>query len=155
MNLSEQLRRDEGTVLHPYKDSRGFLTIGTGRNLDGNPLTQSELLAIGHDCRTNPITQAQSDLLLANDISKARQGVRSAFPWAQLMGEQREGVLINMAFNMGLEPPGLKAFKRFLSALQGMDWLRASKEMEDSKWWGQVGNRAKRLQQQVLTGIWQ
>lgn len=153
MNLSEQLRRDEGTVLHPYKDSRGFLTIGTGRNLDGNPLTQSELLAIGHDCRTSPITQAQSDLLLANDISKVRQGVRGAMPWAQLLGDAREGVLLNMAFNMGV--PGLQKFKRFLSALQGMDWLRASTEMQASAWWGQVGPRAKRLQQQVLTGIWQ
>lgn len=153
MNLMEQLRRDEGTVLHPYLDSRGFLTIGTGRNLDGNPLTQSELTAIGHDARSRAITQAQSDLLLANDISRARQGVRSAFPWGQLMGEAREGVLINMAFNMGV--PGLGKFKLFLSALQRMDWLRASKEMEDSLWYRQVGIRAKRLQQQVLTGIWQ
>jgi len=32
--LEQQLRRDEGEVLHEYKDSLGYSTIGIGRLID-------------------------------------------------------------------------------------------------------------------------
>ena len=33
-NLTDQLRRDEGCVLHAYPDHLGFLTLGIGRLID-------------------------------------------------------------------------------------------------------------------------
>jgi lysozyme len=33
-NIAEQLRRDEGEVLHAYQDKYGYWTIGVGRLID-------------------------------------------------------------------------------------------------------------------------
>jgi lysozyme len=48
-----------------------------------------------------------------------------------------------MIFNLGLY--GVLGFKRMLAALREKDYLKASKEMLDSKWAKQVGYRAKKL----------
>jgi len=42
-----------------------------------------------------------------------------------------------------------------LAALDINDWETAAEEMADSLWAKQVGERAKRLETQILTGIWQ
>jgi lysozyme len=52
-------------------------------------------------------------------------------------------VIVNMAFNLGYSR--LKGFKRMLAAVSNRDYERAAKEMEDSKWYGQVGRRSKEL----------
>jgi lysozyme len=54
-----------------------------------------------------------------------------------------------MAFNLGNR---LKGFKKFLSALNMGQWDDAAREMMDSKWATQVGKRAERLRDMVLTG---
>ncbi len=40
--LIDLIKRHEGLSLKPYMDSRGFLTIGYGRNLDANGISKSE-----------------------------------------------------------------------------------------------------------------
>jgi lysozyme len=68
------------------------------------------------------------------------------------IGAVRRGVLVDMAFNLG--GTGLLKFKKFLDALRRSDWMEAGKCMEQSKWWGQVGERAVRLRRQIETGEW-
>jgi lysozyme len=46
----------------------------------------------------------------------------------------------------------LSGFKRFLAAMMDSQWETAAEEMMDSKWATQVGSRADRLKQMVLTG---
>ena len=55
-----------------------------------------------------------------------------------------------MCFNLG--HPRLSKFKKFIQAMQVSDWERAAVEMMDSKWSGQVGDRAVRLRDRVLRG---
>jgi len=52
-------------------------------------------------------------------------------------------ILLNMTFNMGKK--SLKGFKEMWKAIEVGDWRTASAEMRDSKWFGQVKNRAVRL----------
>ena len=59
-------------------------------------------------------------------------------------------VIANMCFNLG--HPRLSGFKNFIQAMQVSDWERAAIEMMDSKWSGQVGDRAVRLRDRVLRG---
>lgn len=131
--LREQLRRDEGFRLKPYRDTVGKLTIGCGRNLDD----------VG-------ISAAEAYVLLDNDIAERVAALRR-FDWFTGLDEARQGVLVNMAF-MGL--PKLLAFYRMIDALEVQDWDRSADEMLNSLWAQQVGARATRLAEQMRTGAW-
>ena len=139
MILAEQLERDEGFVGHAYTDSLGFLTIGIGRLVDVR--------------KGGGITRDEARYLLANDITRFTAVVESALPWARLLDDARHGVLVNMAFNLGID--GLLGFRKFLKALEARDFASAAVEMMDSRWAKQVGARATRLRDQILTGEWQ
>jgi lysozyme len=134
-NILEQLKRDEGLRLKPYKDSVGKTTIGIGRNLDDVGISEDEAL-----------------ILLHNDLGKVAGELRAALPWAENLGPVRGSVLGNMAFNMGIG--GLLQFHKFLTALRLGNYEQAATEMLDSKWAKQVGPRAERLAQQLRTGEW-
>jgi len=135
MDIVEQLIRDEGLRLKPYRDSVGKLTIGIGRNLDD----------VG-------ITQEEACYLLHTDIVRVAGQIQEALPWANNLSPARASVLGNMAFNMGIG--GLLQFKQFLAALEAGDYEKAATEMLNSKWAKQVGPRADRLAQQIRTGQW-
>lgn len=135
MTLRDQLMRDEGLRLKPYRDSVGKLTIGVGRNLDD----------VG-------ISEEEAGLLLNNDIAAARADVFARLPWATFLNEPRFAVLVNMRFNLGLA--GLFTFRQALAAMERGDWAEAAKEMRDSHWAEQVGPRAHRLAQQMESGAW-
>ncbi|HYF56553.1 MAG TPA: glycoside hydrolase family protein [Salinarimonas sp.] len=132
-NLTQQLIRHEGLRLKPYRDTEGKLTVGVGRNLDDRGISESEAL-----------------YLLANDIAIAEKDLdRNAPWWRQLSGPRRQA-LLNMVFNLGW--PRLSGFRSMLAALQTGDYEVAAKEMLDSKWAAQVGNRAKELAGMVRSG---
>jgi lysozyme len=135
MNLIDQLRRDEGVRLKPYADTVGKLTIGVGRNLTDVGISDTEV-----------------DLLLSNDIARVLAQL-SPFAWFQGLDEIRKGAIANMCFNLGVG--GLLHFPHMLSALEKQDWETAAAEMANSVWAQQVGDRAKRIEQQILLGQWQ
>lgn len=136
MILREQLIRDEGVRLRPYRDSVNKLTIGVGRNLDD----------VG-------ISLAEAEYLLDNDIARATAAVLARIPCAVALDEIRRAALVNMAFNVGIG--GLLGFKKMLAALAAGEWDRAAAEAMDSTWATQVGARATRLARQMQTGEWQ
>ena len=134
MNLIDQLRRDEGVRLSPYEDTVGKLTIGVGRNLTD----------VG-------ISEEEADYLLANDIKRAHDGL-SSYPWYTALDPIRQAAITNMAFNLGLH--GLLGFPHFLSAVAKQDWITAASELANSVWARQVGDRATRIEQQIVSGEW-
>lgn len=148
--LKSELTRDEGLRLSAYKDTYGHLTIGVGRNLDGNPLSDDEIAVVGHDCRTCSITQEQAIYLLGHDIARVTVQLDRVLPWWTTLDDVRRRVLINMAFNMGTR--NLVGFRRFLSALNKAQYAAAASEMLQSLWASQVGKRADRLATMMRTG---
>ena len=54
-----------------------------------------------------------------------------------------------MCFNMGA--PRLSQFKKFIAGVNKGDWPTAAIEMMDSRWANQVGDRATRLRNRILT----
>lgn len=135
MNLKEQLIRDEGIRRFVYKDSHGILTIGCGRNLEHNGLSADEI-----------------DYLLFNDMAHVTSQVSIALPWSDALDDARRGVLHNLAFNMGVGK--LLTFRKMLAAMQTGDWITAAKELLDSAYHQQVGKRAERLAEQMVSGEW-
>lgn len=135
MNLHEQLIRDEGLRLKPYRDTVGKLTIGVGRNLDDEG-----------------ITQAEAEIMEDNDIDTHTSSLRTALPWVMSLDEVRKAVLINICFNIGIH--GLLEFKKTLTLIQESKFGDAAEELINSKWADQVGSRATRLAMQLESGKW-
>lgn len=135
-NLRDQLIRDEGCKLTAYKDTLGNWTVGVGHEVDHFMI----------------IDQDTADDLLIQDIQTAVHHI-SSWIWVEAIDQIREDVLTNMCFNMGFLH--LSGFHHFLGYMQSRDWAQASKEMLNSEWAKQVGPRATRLSQQVLTGTYQ
>src|SRR5690554_4120050 len=123
--LEKTLARHEGLRLKPYRDTVGKLTIGYGRNLDDAGISEDEAL-----------------VMMRNDIAVSRREL-SQYDWFRRLDESRQGVLINMRFNLGL--PRLLTFRRMIAALDNGDYNKAADEMLDSRWAEQVGNRAVEL----------
>jgi lysozyme len=91
--------------------------------------------------------------LLNNDIISRREALKAALPFFVELSSARQGVLINMAFNMGVA--NLLKFKQMLAAVEAKHWGIAAKEMLDSNWARQVPKRAVRLASQMETNLWQ
>ena len=133
--LEAMLRHHEGERLMPYVDTVGKITIGVGRNLTDNG-----------------ITQAESDEMLAYDISVARAALVVHFTPFQTLDPVRQAALVDMAFNLGW--PRLSGFKQMLAAIAAKDWTTAVAQMKSSTWAAQVGNRALDLEDLMRTGAW-
>lgn len=116
----------------------GLLTIGAGRNLDANGISMEEC-----------------EFLLMNDILSASEAVGAALPWTEDLDDARRHVLINMAFNMGIDRLAhpVHGFVNTLQAVKEGRYDDAAEGMLDSKWATQVGNRAKELAEQMRTGV--
>ena len=129
-DLKKQLIRHEGLRLAPYQCTAGKLTIGVGRNLDDNGITEEEAM-----------------MLLDADIANCAAELTINMPWWNQQPVPVKQVLLNMAFNLGL--PTLMQFRKFLTHLQTGELSRAAEEMLDSKWARQVGGRAVELSEMV------
>lgn len=127
--LIAELRRDEGVVAHAYQDSLGYWTIGVGHLIDKR--------------KGGKIPDVIIDMLLRYDIDEKIAELNEKLPWWGFLDEPSQRVIVNMAFNLGVE--GLLNFKKFMDALKDGDRNRAASEMLDSKWAEQVGARATRL----------
>ncbi len=123
--LTEQLKRDEGYRDKVYTCSAGKLTIGYGHNVEDNPIPE----------------KVATDLL-GHDIGQALAECER-FPWFYPLSDVRKRTIVNMVFNIGAG--GVARFRRMITAIENEDWKGAAEEMEDSRWYGQVGKRAARL----------
>lgn len=135
----EQLRRNEGEVLHAYQDHLGFLTIGVGRLIDKR--------------KGGGISKEESEMLLKNDIDEVMFELNNRLPWYNALNDARKAVLMNMAFQLGMT--GLMGFTKTLSLIEAGDYAQAADQMLRSKWASQTPNRASEMAEQMRTGQWQ
>jgi lysozyme len=122
-DLELWLKKCEGYRSHPYLDTKKIVTIGYGRNLDDNGISEDE-----------------AELMLQNDIKKAKTDLATCHFYIN-QPEHVQLALINMCFNMGL--PRLLEFHGMIAALERNDYTTAAQEALDSLWAKEVGQRAK------------
>ena len=126
--VEQDLVRDEGLLLKPYRCPAGKLTIGVGRNIEDNGITRDEAM-----------------FLLEQDIQRCVVDLDRALPWWRDLSHARQNALVNMCFNLGIAR--LCKFERMLSGLRDGDWETAWAEALGSRWANQVGERAVRIAQ--------
>ena len=140
--LMRQLEIDEGRKLKVYLDTEGLKTVGIGHLITDKDPPEIQNLQVG-----DSITRQQMDNLFHGDLAIAISDFRLIFNiWESLPGEVQE-ILINMIFNLGRKR--FLGFKKLIAAIYNKDWKQASYEMQDSKWYRQVGKRAERLCQRM------
>lgn len=138
-NIIRSLRGEEGEVLSEYKDHLGYSTIGVGRLIDKR--------------KGGGITKEESAYLLGNDVDKVIDQLNKRLSWWTKLDDARRGVLVNMAFQMGVD--GLLGFKNTLALIQAGRYTEAASGMLNSLWAKQTPQRAKRMADQMRTGVWQ
>lgn len=138
VRAKKRLRFEEDLRLFVYRCTSGKLTIGYGRNLEGQG-----------------ITQAEAEYLLDNDVMRCMASLRSSLSWFVDLDETRQVVLVDMAHQLGVR--GLLGFKKMIAAvpaaMQTGDWELVRQEMLDSNWAKiDTPNRAQTLSQLMLYG---
>jgi lysozyme len=128
-DLRDDLIRDEGTVLHAYPDSEGYLTIGIGRLID--------------ERKGGGISQQEAEFLFDNDLETKLTALNQRLEWFHRLPARKKRALGNMAFQLGID--GLFGFRRMLAALKRGDWSAAQREALDSLWAKQTPERARRV----------
>jgi lysozyme len=130
--LKNQLILHEGLKLEPYECTAGKLTIGVGRNIED----------IG-------ITEDEARYLLDNDILRVCDELDRNLSWWRDLSDVRQRVLVDMVFNLGISR--FMQFQNTISAIESGDYDKAAEEMLDSRWAKQVGQRAHRLANAMIT----
>lgn len=127
VDLCIMLERHEGKRTKPYKCSAGKLTVGIGHNLEDSDLP--EFIIQG---------------LLAHDIERSIKICEILFPNWRAIPEDKQLVLVNMAFQLGGR--GLGKFVKMILAVNMRIWGEAADQMLDSKWFKHdTPGRAKEL----------
>lgn len=146
-NIIDLLNLEEGRKLRPYLCSNGYPTVGIGFRIGpkGADIKQYQFTL------TDAVCDAWLLALIDNTITAMNKRSLIAAALAQC-NEAQAAVLISMAYQMGVS--GLANFKMMLTAIAQQQWATAGAEMMNSLWAKQTPNRAKRHQQQLLTGLW-
>lgn len=138
-DITRQLKSDEGFKRTVYQDSLGYWTIGVGRLVDPSRPDSG-------------LRDSEIEFMLRNDIEDRITALGRVLPWFLDLDEARQGVLVNMAFQLGLK--GLLGFSYTLGLIKDGQYAQASQQMLKSKWATQTPARAKRLADQMRTGKW-
>jgi lysozyme len=131
--VAADLRVDEDKRLKLYRCTKNKLSIGVGRNLEDNGISDDE-----------------AEYLLSNDLRRCIVELDRAMPWWRSLSETQQRGLLNMNFNLGL--PKLQEFKNMLKALQAHDGQAASAQALNSLWAKQVGARSQRVAAMLRKG---
>ena len=139
-----EITRHEGKVLEIYEDSLGYKTLGIGH------LCQPEDPEYDWEVGT-PVSEEVVDMYFEDDFNKHLAETIHVFGTEEAfynLPSDIQRVLVNMCFNLG--GTRLSKFKNMLTACRAHDWNEMARQMEDSRWFGQVGRRSKELQELVL-----
>lgn len=105
--------KHEGFSSKVYKDTKGILTIGVGRNVESEGITKDEAL-----------------YLLDHDIADRLSNLSRFSFWADL-SPARKAVLLDLDFQLG--KAGFADFHNMIAALMRKDYEGVANQIADSK----------------------
>ncbi len=137
VKLQEEISKDEGIKFETYRCSLGHLTGGIG-----HLITEWDEEIYSGPVGTAIPTEQVNDWF-AKDIETTIKDCNLLFSQFNNLPDDIQHVLANMCFQLGR--PRLSKFKNMIAAVEDLDWHRMADEMENSRWFKQTPNRAKRL----------
>ena len=134
--LREELKIDEGVKYEIYLDHLSLPTLGVGHLIkDTDP---ENGLPVG-----TKIEEERVNELFDEDIQVTIQECKYLYNDFDDLPEEAQRIIANMMFNLGR--PRLSRFLKMKQHVDNRDFVSASEEMKNSKWYRQVTNRAQRL----------
>lgn len=176
-----QLKEFEGFNAQPYLCPAGKVTIGYGTNLEAHPENipyanirqavadrllrgKALLLALKKHAFQWTVKQAESNMLV--EILATREDLEKRCPAYNSLVARDEQVraeaLLDMAYNMGVgtaphggeKGSGLLGFFSFLPRMERGAYAEAAAGLKQSRWYKQVGRRARIICEQIRTGAY-
>lgn len=134
--LRETLKVDEGVKNEIYLDHLGLPTCGIGHLItEDDPEHGLEVGTHIDDERVNE--------LFDQDVQVTLGECRLLYNDFDDLPEEAQQIIANMMFNMGR--PRLSRFHKMKKAVDARNFVLASQEMKQSRWYNQVTARADRL----------
>ena len=138
--LREELKIDEGVKYEIYLDHLSLPTCGVGHLIKE---TDPEYgLEVG-----TKIDEERVNELFDEDIKVTLDECTYLYEDFYTLPEEAQLIIANMMFNLGR--PRLSRFLKMKKHIDNRDFVSASEEMKNSKWYRQVTNRADRLVQRM------
>jgi lysozyme len=143
--LREELKEDEGCKYEIYLDHLGLPTHGIGHLI--TEWDEEYEKKVGTE-----VSEERVNECFAKDVETVLEDCKVLYSNFDELPEEVQLILANMMFNMGRTR--LSKFKKLKLAVDDEDWMEASIQMEDSKWYKQVPNRAERLCKRMREKSW-
>ena len=140
------IKYHEGYEDKVYKCTADKRTFGYGTNLEEG-LTIDEICFL-IDNRDN--IQAVAEHFLFNRMAQSIDDLEGFRFWEGL-DENRQAAVVDFHYNVGSGT--FRKFPKFIKALDERDFVRASHELFNSRWFTQVGRRAPLIRNLIRTGI--
>ena len=137
IKLQDELADDEGIKYETYHCSLGHLTGGIG-----HLITEWDTEYYDQPVGTKVPNEQVNDWF-ERDIKTTINDCNLLFSQFDNLPDDIQHVLANMCFQLGR--PRLSKFKNMIAAVEDLDWHRMADEMENSRWFRQTPERAKRL----------
>ena len=134
--LRVEIEKDEGCKYEVYLDHLGLPTFGIGHLV--TEWDEEYDKPVGTE-----VSEARVNNCFQTDIYGTVRECKKLYDNFDEIPEEAQLILCNMMFNMGR--PRLSNFKNMNKAIAEEDWFEAAVQMEDSRWYKQVTNRAERL----------
>ena len=144
-NIIDLLTKHEARRHLLYDDATGK-PITKGSTVIGNPT-----IGVGRCLTTNPLTDNEIDYLLTNDIKTFTSGLKKRIPWFEELNEARRAVLTSLAFQRGIG--GLfKHHRTMIDLLQQKEYLNAANDLRNSAYGQAFQSRARDLANMLEKG---
>ena len=135
-NLRDQLRIDEGCVKSVYLDHLNLPTCAIGHLI--TEWDEEYGMPVG-----TAISDDRVNELFDKDVQVTIEECKLLYNDFDDLPEEAQQIIANMMFNMGR--PRLSRFHKMKKAVDERNFLLASQEMKQSRWYNQVTARAERL----------
>ena len=138
--LKKDLIQDEGIKLEIYEDHLGLPTHGIGHLITewdeeyGKPVG-------------TPVSEDRVNQCFVTDVQGTIQECKHLYSDFDVLPSEAQLIIANMMYNMGR--PRLSRFHKMKKSVDARDWNEAALQMQDSRWYHQVPNRAERLVQRM------
>jgi GH24 family phage-related lysozyme (muramidase) len=147
------IKRHEGEVPFPYKDSKGLWTIGVGHLIGDGKNLPPEYAAYANNGaandknnnRTPALTPGQLNSLFAEDYSSHRDAAAKNTKNFDIMSSEAKAAFVDLAFNMGGNWIKAKGFNSLDKSLDNKNSEGIVASLTNSAWYKQVGNRASEI----------
>ena len=134
--LRDQLRIDEGCVKSVYLDHLNLPTCAIGHLI--TEWDEEYGMPVG-----TAISDDRVNELFDKDVQVTIEECKLLYNDFEELPEEAQQIIANMMFNMGR--PRLSRFHKMKKAVDERNFLLASQEMKQSRWYNQVTARAERL----------